>query len=130
MNDRAAGEDTAASSSIALLHELAQGLRAQVRDSQAGARLPDLIAQLQVANEGLIQAALQTADRIEEAIRLWGAATATATFAATKINDQRSQDLREANERLVLATFKAQDLEHQAEATNRQQFNFMAILAH
>jgi signal transduction histidine kinase/ActR/RegA family two-component response regulator len=44
--------------------------------------------------------------------------------------ESRLRDLRDVNERLVVATLRAQDLERQAEAARRQQLNFMAVLAH
>lgn len=63
MNDKAAGNDTAALRSIALLHELAQGLGAQVRESHPRSPHHDMLAQLQAANDRLVWAALQAADR-------------------------------------------------------------------
>ncbi len=44
--------------------------------------------------------------------------------------ESRLRDLRDVNERLVVATLRAQDLERQAEVAQRQQLNFMAVLAH
>ncbi|TFW15885.1 response regulator [Massilia arenosa] len=43
---------------------------------------------------------------------------------------RRMDELREANEHLVLATMTAQDLREEAEATNRRQNEFLAMLAH
>ncbi len=49
--------------------------------------------------------------------------------AASK-SESRSEDLREANEHLVMATLSAERLEELAKKTKRQQDEFLAMLAH
>lgn len=49
---------------------------------------------------------------------------------ATPGVNSQLQQLREANQNLVLATFSAQDLQTAAEAANRRQTVFMSMLAH
>jgi diguanylate cyclase len=53
-----------------------------------------------------------------------------ATRTAIAASEPRLSDLREANQRLVLAALTAQDLEAQAQATHRQQVKFLAMVAH
>src|SRR3569623_885576 len=83
-------------------------------------------------NESESRALLSEEDRVQTAVDLLiqeirADRDGAQEVAALKI---LLQQLRAANQHLVLATVKAQDLQEQAEERNRQQDEFLAMLAH
>ncbi len=97
-------------------------------------------AEIVEANERLVQAALRAGRIAETAVNHLDAlprddprevSTEAPGQSATAAQfDQRLRDLREANERLVIAGLAAQRLYEQARDENSRQIKFLAIVAH
>jgi signal transduction histidine kinase len=137
-----AAAEAEATRTLALLNGQADGLRAellglrqdlaQVERHVSAARG----AQLLEANEQLVLAALR-AQGIADAAksRLGELARAASPPPAGSVavptdQDQQLRDLREANEKLVLAVLSSQALEAQAQEAHRRQIKFLAMVAH
>jgi diguanylate cyclase (GGDEF)-like protein len=142
MNPETADSNAAAAAhSIALLIQRAHELQAEVLRWQAASSPPQgsgaMPARSDAARDRLARASLHAAEMANLAMQIVGALAepgpppAESTAPASPAHPEaRLRDLRDANERLILATLRAQELEREGEAVQRQQLNFMAILAH
>ena len=137
-------EVAAATRTLALLNEQADGLRAELgglrRDLAEVQRSFSEVrgARLVEANEQLVLAALraesiaQTAVKKLHELTLFGDRDALPNTPnrSLLLDQPRLRDLREANEQLVLAAVNAQELEEHATAAHRSQITFLAMVAH
>ena len=135
-----------ATSQLALLHQEADAVRAELRALRRDlARVKqDIVAtppaaQLLEANEQLVLAALRAqaiADSARRRLRdLTGSGPKLPHLAisgqlARAEYHTRVADLREANERLVLAALSSRELEEDAEQSHSRQISFLAMAAH
>jgi len=142
VNDAPSGDDaTAAARTLALLHGQAAALRAelvvlrqdvaQVERHFSAARGAELLE----ANEHLVLATLRAQHIADSAKSSLGelaraALPDPADPPATEHPDQQLRDLREANEKLVIAVLSSQALEAQAQEAHRRQITFLAMVAH
>jgi signal transduction histidine kinase len=131
---------------LALLHEQADAVRAELQSlRQDLARVREEFsgepgAQLLQANEHLVLAAMKSqaiADaarrRLNEFTRVPSATRPLAPASGERARAEyqaRIQDLRQANERLVVAALNSQQLEAVAEESHSRQITFLAMAAH
>lgn len=143
MSDSSPGSDAAAEAArtLALLNGQADVLRAellalrqdlaQVERRSGTARGMTLLE----ANEQLVLAALRAQAIADAAKRDLAEVARTRLPAATRsglpaVLEGQLRDLREANEKLVLAALTSQALEAEAQEAHRRQITFLAMVAH
>jgi len=145
--DVTAAEHDAAVSTLAVLNAQADAVRIELARLQRRLAIlhvqcgEDYVANLQQANEKLLVSALDAntiaalaKEALEDMLR-----TAQRDVPPAPVRGGRSQSpdadrqqaaLREANERLVIASLTAHELKDLAEAAHGQQIKFMAMVAH
>lgn len=145
--DATAAEHDAAVSTLAVLNAQADAVRIELARLQRRLAIlhvqfgEDYIANLQQANEKLLVSALDAnaiaalaKAALEDMLRTDQRDVPPAPFPPVPSQspdaDRQQAALREANERLVIASLTAHELKDLAEAAHGQQIKFMAMVAH
>jgi signal transduction histidine kinase len=142
MSDHSPGDAAEARRTLALLNGQADALRAELLalrqdlaqveshfSAERGARLLDANEQLGLAASRAQAIADAAKGSLTELARATRAPTATAPSLPADLAAQL-RDLREANEKLVLAVLNSQALEADAQEAHRRQITFLAMVAH